>query len=639
MQETLAADRPSRGVAGARTFLAAAVIFVLGFVYRLPDATSLINDHFMHVAWGRQLLWGRLPVRDAVSLGMPLQTGLSAGAEWLVGYRLLSEALIISSAFAAAAVLTFVLVHRATGRLAVAVAAAVLEIAIAPRTYSYPKLIVYAAGILLLWRYIDQPSNRRAVHLAVATALAFYLRHDHGLYLGLVTIAVIALRHARSLRTAMQQMTVFAAGCVLMVAPFFAYIQAYGSMAEYARDLRQFSARERSGNPFVWPAWPLSTGDSIARWTTEQDRAVPINIRWTASSSQEARRQAVTRYQLQVSSAGPLESGRFTLLDTSTANGAALINDPAIEDTSGIDRTTGEVYTTGWYLGPIRLLKGLDTAAGSAAFLFFVFLLVPAVAAAVLLRTRRTEGPLGQWERVKIAAVVLVAIVTFAGFVREALDARIGDAVVAPVILGAWLCAGLLGGRPSAWGRLARVAGLALLMIPVTRSVVVAGAVEPRFERAEPLAVAWKRLVTSPPFDAWAATGSAEYRMVRYVRECTDQREPLLVLWPAPQVYYYADRPFAGLMGSYMEGYYSSDFDQRRNAEALERDRPAVAVIEAGRELTDLATHPSAVAYLASHYHQLGELPAADGTVLRVFGRNDRQATSTHPDVGWPCYR
>ena len=34
--------------AGARTFLAAAAVFVLGFVYRLPDATSLINDHFMH---------------------------------------------------------------------------------------------------------------------------------------------------------------------------------------------------------------------------------------------------------------------------------------------------------------------------------------------------------------------------------------------------------------------------------------------------------------------------------------------------------------------------------------------------------------------------------------------------------------
>jgi len=615
-------------------------VFVLAFVYRLPDATSLINDHFMHVAWGRQLLWGRLPVRDAVPLGMPLQTGLSAAAEWVVGYRLLSEALVISTAFAAAAVLTFVLVHRATGRVAVAVAAALFEIAIAPRTYSYPKLIVYAAAILLLWRYIDQPSNRRALYLAVATALAFYLRHDHGLYLGLVTVAVIVMRHSRNLRAATRQMTVYAAGCVLLVAPFFAYVEAYGSVREYARDLRQFSARERSGNPFVWPAWPLLTVDSIARWTTEQDRAVPINIRWAASSSHEARRQAATRYRLQAASAGPVESGRFTLYDTSTANGAALINDPAIEDTSGIDRTTGEVYTTGWYVGPIRLLKGLDTAAGSAAFLFFVFLLMPAAAAAVLLLTRRPAGRLGQWERVKIAAVVLVAAVTFAGFVREALDARIGDAVVAPVILGAWLCAGLLAsGRPSPWHHLARVAVIALVLIPVTRSVVVAGAVEPRLERAEPLAVAWKRLVTSPPFDAWAATGSAEYRVVRYIRECTARREPLLVLSPAPQVYYYADRPFAGRMGWYMEGYYSSDFNQHQNAAALEQDRPAIAIIDAGRESKDLATHPSALAYLARNYHQVGELPAADGAVLRVFGRNDRQATSAYPDAGWPCYR
>jgi hypothetical protein len=127
--------------------------------------------------------------------------------------------------------------------------------------------------------------------------------------------------------------------------------------------------------------------------------------------------------------------------------------------------------------------------------------------------------------------------------------------------------------------------------------------------------------------------------VVRYVRECTGQHEPLLVLSPAPQDYYYADRPFAGRMGWYMEGYYSSDFNQRENAAALERDRPAIAIIDAGRESKDLATHPAALAYLARNYHQVGELPGADGTALRVFTRNDRQAASTHPDAGWPCYR
>ena len=71
-------------------------IFSFTFLYRFADATGLVNDHFMHVAWGRQLLWGARPIRDAVPLGMPLQTALSAASEWLFGYRLLSEAVIIS---------------------------------------------------------------------------------------------------------------------------------------------------------------------------------------------------------------------------------------------------------------------------------------------------------------------------------------------------------------------------------------------------------------------------------------------------------------------------------------------------------------------------------------------------------------
>jgi len=79
--------------------------------------------------------------------------------------------------------------------------------------------------------------------------------------------------------------------------------------------------------------------------------------------------------------------------------------------------------------------------------------------------------------------------------------------------------------------------------------------------------------------------------------------------------------------------------NQRANAAALERDHPSVAISEPGRELTDLATHPSALAFLARHYRPLGELTATDGTVFRVFGRIDQEATSTSADVGWPCYR
>jgi hypothetical protein len=126
---------------------------------------------------------------------------------------------------------------------------------------------------------------------------------------------------------------------------------------------------------------------------------------------------------------------------------------------------------------------------------------------------------------------------------------------------------------------------------------------------------------------------------VRYVRECTAPDVPLFVLSGGDEFFYYADRPYAGRSGLSLEGYYSSDANQRANTAALERDRPSVAISEPRRELTDLATHPSALEFLARYYRPLGELTAADGTVFRVFGRIDRQATSTSADVGWPCYR
>jgi hypothetical protein len=143
----------------------------------------------------------------------------------------------------------------------------------------------------------------------------------------------------------------------------------------------------------------------------------------------------------------------------------------------------------------------------------------------------------------------------------------------------------------------------------------------------------------SPPFDAWDAAGSARHRAVRYVRACTAPREPLLVLWFAPHLYYYADRPFAGRLGFYMEGYWTSEEHERVNLSRIERERPVLAISEAGHEASDLHTYPALVAYLAEFYSPIGELPDNDGSVIRVLARKDRPPTSTDAELGWPCYR
>ena len=154
----------SRRRLGSRA--AGAAIFVGVFLYVLPEAVELIDDHFMHVAWGRQLLYGRWPVRDMVVLGLPLQYALSAAFESAFGYRLLSEGLIVALAFASGALLTFVLARRASGSTLIGMLAAAFQVAVAPRTYGYPKIVLYAAAILALWMYVDRPSRRRLALLA-----------------------------------------------------------------------------------------------------------------------------------------------------------------------------------------------------------------------------------------------------------------------------------------------------------------------------------------------------------------------------------------------------------------------------------------------------------------------------------------
>ncbi|MGH9237779.1 MAG: hypothetical protein ACRD3G_07035 [Vicinamibacterales bacterium] len=615
----------------------AVALFAVAFVYRFGNSSKFVNDHFMHVVWGRQWIMGRAPVRDTVTLGMPLQAAVSGWAEQLLGYRLLSEAIVVSTAFALGALLTFVLARRLSGRTWIAVYVTALQIAITPPTYSYPKIVAYAAGILMLWRYIERPSPWRASHLGLTAAVAFYFRHDHGLYLGLVAGAILVLRHWRDWRTAAARIAVLSAVCVVSVGPYVIYVHDNGGIRPWVLTLREFARREFQANPYVWPAWPLPSFSSVARWASKEDDGAVIKVRWNPGATDDMRRAAAVRYGLRVPSAGSLESGTFVLQDLTRENVVTLLRDPAIEDTAGIDRATGDVGPPGLWVGRVRLLPALDSPAASGALIFFICLGIVAVTLVVLVRPQQLSQ-LEPAQRLRVAAALLLTVAGVGALVREPLAARVGDALVGPLILGSWLITRWIGGSRTPWRRVSNGVAAAAVLLVMARSVFVVGGISTRLERlVDPLL--WTRLTTSPPFDAWQAAGSPQYRVVRYVRTCTAPEEPLLVLWFAPELYYYADRPFAGRLGFYIKGYFTLEEEQRRNIESLERDRPTLVIIEAGREEIDLPSHPRVLAYLRASYDVVGEMPQTDGTVLRVYARRDREAQSLDPDVGWPCYR
>jgi hypothetical protein len=632
--------------------VAGVFVFLLSFGYTLPLAADLLDDHFMHVAWGRQLLAGRLPLRDMVEPGLPLQAALSAAGEVAFGYRLLSEGMIVATTFAAGALLTFLLATRAAGSLWIGLLMAIFQIAISPRTYSYPKILVYAGGIALLWAYIDRPTRARTAALAATVAVAFFLRHDHGLYLGLITVVMMGLRHAHEWRVGCRRVALMATVCVAAVAPYLAYVHAYAGMEAYVRDLRAFADREYQQNRFErWPRWPIASFGDLASWNADGPTTATIGIRWSADATDESRREAAARHRLQVPDDRPVDSGRYLLTDISPENGLALVTNAAVEDTSGLDRATGAVAVRGFWLGPLHVLPRLDSAEAAAGVLFFTYLAIVVLAMLAVARRLPERGLLGEWERLKMAGVVLVALVTGTAFLREPLPVRVGDAIVAPLVLAAWCAGRWVIGRHAGmriWSRAGRTAAALLILLPVARSVAVVGAVPSRLEGAGRLAGAappsswtstWQRLSASPPFDAEDEAGGARERVIRYVRACTAPREPLLVLWFAPQLYYYADRPFAGRLGFYMEGYWTSEEHERMNLARIERDRPVLAISEIGHEATDLHTYPALIAYLARYYSPIGELPDNDASVIRVLARKDRSPTSTDTRLGWPCYR
>lgn len=602
----------------------------------------------MHVVAGRQMLAGRLPLRDMVEIGVPLQSAVSALAEHLFGYRLLSEALVGGTGVGAAAVFTLFVARRASGSLIVGVVAALLQIATAPRTYSYPKVLVYAAGIAFLWHYIDRPHARRAAALAGLIVVAFLLRHDHGIYLALTAAAVFVVRHHRDWRDGLRPVGVFVAVCGGAAIPFLLYVSLTGGIGPYVEDLVIFATREAQKNNLEeWPRWPLRSPSDIARWEPRDTITVPIAVRWSEGASDETRREAARRHGIAVPETGAVESGRYMLTNIETANVRALIRDPAIEDTAGLDRETGIVTVRGLRIGALHLLPALDTSPGAEEFIAYVIVLSTLTAVVVLVGRRITGSTLGEWETLKIGMVAFLAVLTSSGFIREPLEARVADAIVAPLVLMAWLAGWALGlQRTNRW-RWHRPIGSAvafLLLISVVKALSVIGAV-PEFRPAaltsipQSVASTWKQLSVTPPRDRGSFHSTAHRRLFSYVDSCTSDDAPLLVLWFAPEIYYYADRPFAGRLPFYSAGYWSTARHERANIARLEHDRPVIAISEKSRETNELQTFPALRAYLVSSYGEIGQIEAGEGQEYRVWARKDVAPVSTDQASGWPCYR
>jgi hypothetical protein len=525
-----------------REAAAALIVFVLVASLRFLSLTGFPDDHYVHLAGAQQMLHGEWPSRDFVDLGAPLTYAISAAAQAIFGQRQLTEALLMAFAFGLGAVLTLRAGVALTGSIMLGVAAALIELLVYPRTYSYPKMVLYAiAAVSFLW-YSSRPSHGRLVCLAALVACAALVRHDHGLYIGIAAVVAVALSPLPSDRRRGATSVAMLAGAVFVfMLPYFIYLQIVDGIVAHVQRGAAFAALE------------------------------------------------VPRQRLNVAGLPPYDA---------------------------------------WMLAAVWI----------APLAALTVLVAPVL--------RRQEGA---WTIVRrVIPIVALAIVINAGLIRDRLDVRLPDAIVAPALLMVWLVYQTWRMPPRPVGLAARTIAVAALLVTM-RYAAVMGSVEEQLDRANVLAgldrvperlVSLVRDMDRP----WAgrlvpSAVAGEMRpFFDYVPRCVPPDQRLLVAAWLPEVAVLSQRAFAGGQIWFMPGALKTPADHALVMQRLEHQRIPVAVFRRPAYDDIARDFPELDAYVKGRFTEVAHwsLGGDDAVYLSMA---TREATGTDSKTGWPCFR
>jgi hypothetical protein len=254
------------------------IVGLLVLLFRATSLRDLTNDHYMHLAWAQQALFGLLPGLDFVDPGMPLAWAASAVVQ-AVSAGPLSEAVFSSAMLGLTAALTCWVVTRLTQSHVAGVIAALSAAVLVPRLYNYPKLLVPALTLFLLQRYVEDRSSTRRIAIGVGLAAAILFRHDLGLYACVVALAALALTHRDSPHRAGKALMTVAAATALCLLPYLIYVWWSEGLIEHVRRGIEFSKGESHQLQYAWPTFPSMTIGNVT-WSIDDATAFLYYFAW-----------------------------------------------------------------------------------------------------------------------------------------------------------------------------------------------------------------------------------------------------------------------------------------------------------------------------------------------------------------------
>jgi hypothetical protein len=285
----------------------------------------------------------------------------------------------------------------------------------------------------------------------------------------------------------------------------------------------------------------------------------------------------------------------------------------------------------------IESFASLASATNANVFLFSLVRLIPLVGAALLVFDVRS-GRESRSRVAQFAGLVTLCVCLNVFILRDPISARLGGMAAPVAILSAWIAQRLWQGRRM--GRVAVCVVLVLTIWSISASPEFRGRITSRI--VHPLWVAqsiaiWK---ASPlPFDA--IPNQAIKGLTRYLRECTAPTDRLFTTWFVPDLYFYAQRGFAGRIVALFGRHWSEERFQRRSVEALSSQSVPIVITRRGDRFQE--DYPLVAAYVSDRYSLAGASDFGDVEIgtggYSVWVRKDRRATDTYAATSFPCFR
>ena len=597
------------------------LVFVAALTFKLATF-SITNDDYLHLASAQQVLLGEVPFRDFFDPGEWLFYGTSALAQLLAGRSLLTELVLDAVGLAVGQTLLFALATTLTRSRLLGLAAAAFSVLLAPRPYSYPKILLYAVGVSIAWRYLERQRPADLRWAGVFTAVAFLFRHDHGAVLGIsITLAIVLAAWPLGAKATVTRLAEFAGIVVVLLLPWLVFLQLNGGIGAYVRSSLETGDAEYRRT--VAPAPPL-----VFNWRVgvPLPAAIPprVSVRWAPSVDTADRQRAEDELRLTDGQDKGQRTFEYTLTDASRAHVTVLVRDPRVEDTQGIDRQ--HLFVTAWRDNP-----------NANAWLYYLTVTLPFAGLLSLIgrlvwrRGVEVTRVLRDSETQRVMVLVATAWLSHLFLLRAKSDVAVADVGVTSALLAVWLLARATAwrGSPLPW---IAVRGVVTLWVAAATAVALS-ATSGGIQTINALRGA------RPPIRARladVARSVAPYgdEAARYVHACTTEQDRLLVAAAyVPDMYVRAGRGFAAGR-SYFLSFEPSEDALAFSLSRLRRQRVPI-VLTNDEELAWFSrTYPSLAAYVMQNYRPAGEAGTYD-----VLVDTRLMPTRRYEPGDLPCFR